>query len=278
MEILPQEQKVEAITELVAHRFRELQLEPPTKLQIERLIKSAIAKYEANFSSQTLSKLTPETIAQIDLLLTTDEATETEKEESEKLHPGKLKASDFAFLKTDPGAVGLDSFLTEIKKLKLIRTVGLPADLFSETSTKLVKTYRQRAATESPNDIRRHKDAIRYTLMAAFCIQRSQEITDSLIEILTTIIKRIDNRAEKRINQELIEEFKKVSGKTGLLYRIAEVSIAEPNGIIQQVIFPVVSLKTLKDLVAEYKGTGLAYRTHLGSFSTKNQLFQSSLF
>ncbi len=150
-EILPQEQKVEAITELVAHRFRELQLEPPTKLQIERSSQSARAKYEANFCSQTLSKLTPETIAQIDLLLTTDEATETEKEESEKLHPEKLKASDFAFLKTAPGAVGLDSFLTEIKKLKLIRTVGLPADLFSETSTKLVKTYRQRAATESPN-------------------------------------------------------------------------------------------------------------------------------
>ncbi len=96
--------------------------------------------------------------------------------------------------------------------------------------------------------------------MAAFCIQRAQEITDSLIEILTTIIKRIDNRAEKRINQELIDEFKKVSGKTGLLYRIAEVSIAEPSGTIEQVIFPVVSLKTLKDLVAEYKGTGLAYK------------------
>ncbi len=96
--------------------------------------------------------------------------------------------------------------------------------------------------------------------MAAFCVQRAQEITDSLIEILTTIIKRIDNRAEKRINQELIEEFKKVSGKTGLLYRIAEVSIAEPSGVIEQVIFPVVSLKTLKDLVAEYTGTGLAYK------------------
>ena len=87
--------------------------------------------------------------------------------------------------------------------------------------------------------------------MAAFCIQRSQEITDSLIEILTTIIKRIDNRAEKRINQELIDEFKKVSGKAHLLYRIAEVSIAQPSGTIEGVIFPVVSLKTLKDLVAD---------------------------
>ncbi len=118
-EILPQEQKVEAITELVYHRFRELQLEPPTKLQIERLIKSAIAKYEADFCHRTLSKLTSETIAQIDFLLTTDEASETEKEESEKLPPGKLKTSDFAFLKTDPGAVGLDSFLTEMNVTKI---------------------------------------------------------------------------------------------------------------------------------------------------------------
>ena len=259
-EILPNERRLEAITEIVTRRWRELQLESPTTQRVERLIKSAITKHEANFCSQTLSKLTPKAISQIDLLLTTDEVTETENSESEKLHPGNLKASDFAILKTDPGAVGLDSFLTEIKKLKLIRTIGLPADLFGETNQKLVKTYRQRAATESPSDIRRHKDAIRYTLMTAFCIQRSQEITDSLIEILTTIIKRIDNKAEKRINQELIEEFKRVSGKTGLLYRIAEVSIAEPNGIIEQVIFPVVSLKTLKDLLAEYKGTGLAYK------------------
>ena len=62
------------------------------------------------------------------------------------------------------------------------------------------------------------------------------------------------------VNQQLIDEFKKVSGKTGLLFRIAEVAIAEPNGIIEQVIFPVVSRQTLKNLVAEYKATSTAYR------------------
>ncbi len=259
-EILPNEQKFEAIREIVAQRWRELQIEPPTTLQVERLIRSAIAKHEANFCNQTFSQLTPEMIEQIDILLTTDETTETENEELKKLPSGKLKTSDFAFLKTDPGAVGLGSFLTEIEKLKLIRTVGLPTDLFGETSQKLVKIYRQRATTESPYDIRRHPPAIRYTLMAAFCIQRSQEITDNLIELLIQIIHRLDSRAEKRINQQLIEEFKKVSGKTGLLFRIAEVAIAEPSGIIEQVIFPVVSRQTLKDLVAEYKATGTAYR------------------
>ena len=259
-EILPNEQKFEAITEIVALRWRELQIEPPTKGQVERLIRSAIAKHEANFCHQTFSKLTPETILKIDILLNTDQTTETQDEKSETLPAGKIKMSDFAFLKTDPGAVGLESFLTEISKLKLIRTVGLSVDLFDESSPKLVKIYRQRAATESPYDIRKHPPAIRYTLMAAFCLQRSQEITDNLIELLIQIIHRLDSRAEKRINQELIDEFKKVSGKTGLLFRIAEAAIAEPRGVIEQVIFPVVSLKTLKDLVAEYKATGLAYK------------------
>lgn len=49
LEILPNERKLEAITEIVTVRWRELQLESPTTLQVERLIKSAIAKYEANF-------------------------------------------------------------------------------------------------------------------------------------------------------------------------------------------------------------------------------------
>lgn len=68
-EILADEQKNEAITEFVYQRFRELQLEPPTKLQVERLIKSAIAKDEADCCQHTLNKLTPENIEQLQKLL-----------------------------------------------------------------------------------------------------------------------------------------------------------------------------------------------------------------
>ncbi len=225
-EILPSEQKFESLQEFVRQRWRELQIEPPTPGRVERLIRSAITKHEANFCNQTLDKLTPDIIEQIDILITTEEPDSTENASSEKLQPGKLKTSDFAFLKTDPGPVGLGSFLSEIDKLKRIRAVGLPPDLFRGISPKLVKTYRHRAATETPYLLRQHPPAIRYTLMAAFCIQRSQEITDNLIELLIQIIHRIDTRAIRRINQELIDEFKAVSGKTGLLFRIAEAAIA----------------------------------------------------
>ena len=98
--------------------------------------------------------------------------------------------------------------------------------------------------------------------MAAFFVQRSTEITDNLIELLINIIKRISTRAQRRIDQELVADFKLVTGKTNILFRIAEVAVASPEGIIEKVIYPVVSQKTLKDLVAEYKATGIAYRLH----------------
>ena len=256
-EIIPNEQKIESITEIVAQRFRELQIESPTPYRVERLIRHALAVWETQLCNQILSQLTPTIREQIEILLTTEDTTKTE---DESLSGGQLKSSDFAFLKTDPGPVGLDSFLTEIEKLKRIRTVGLPVDLFKGISTKLIQKYRQRAATESPYDLRQHPEPIRYTLMAAFCLKRTQEITDNLIEILNSIIQRIGTRAEKRINKELVNDFKLVTGKTNILFRIAEVAVAQPDGVIQTVLYPVVSQQTLKDLVQEYKSTGTAYR------------------
>ncbi len=152
-EVIQSEQRIEPISDLVYQRFRELQIEPPTTGRVERLVRSAIASYETDFCQQTLNKLTPENVEQIDFLLSTDDTEEPENASSVEQSGKKIKMSDFAFLKTDPGAVGVESFLTEIEKLKLIRTAGLAANLFGETSPKLVKTYRQRAATESPYDL-----------------------------------------------------------------------------------------------------------------------------
>jgi TnpA family transposase len=183
-EVLPHEQKFESLVESVYQRWRELQIEPPTSGRIERLIRSAISQYESEFCYHTLSVLSKENLAEIDILLITEHSLNAE----EKQDSLKLKTSDFAFLKTDPGPVGLESFLTEIEKLKRIRGIG------------------------------------------------------------------------RRINKELVSDFKEVTGKNNILFRIAEVAVAEPSGVIEKVIYPVVSQKTLRDLVAEYKATGTAYR------------------
>jgi hypothetical protein len=53
---------------------------------------------------------------------------------------------------------------------------------------------------------------------------------------------------------------KRMTGKTTLLCRLAETALANPDGIIREVLFPVIDEQTLADLVKELKSTGPAYR------------------
>ena len=58
---------------------------------------------------------------------------------------------------------------------------------------------------------------------------------------------------------------KRVTGKNTLLCRLAETALANPDGIIREVLFPVVDEQTLADLVKELKSTGPAYRQHVST-------------
>jgi TnpA family transposase len=51
-----------------------------------------------------------------------------------------------------------------------------------------------------------------------------------------------------------------VAGKTRLLYRIADAALEHPDEPVREVVFPIVNEQTLRDLVAEYKAQGGAYR------------------
>jgi hypothetical protein len=73
-------------------------------------------------------------------------------------------------------------------------------------------------------------------------------------------VHRIGARAERKVTQELVSEFRKVAGKETLLFRLAEAAIARPDDTVRAVVYPVAGKKTLRDLVAEYKSSGLAYR------------------
>jgi hypothetical protein len=86
---------------------------------------------------------------------------------------------------------------------------------------------------------------------AAFerCFLFQQEITDELTELLIQIIHRIGAMAERRVERELIGTFKRVAGKNTLLCRLAETLLLNPDGIIREVLFPVVDEQTLADLV-----------------------------
>ena len=112
------------------------------------------------------------------------------------------------------------------------------------------------AAVESPYELRRHATPLRLTLLAAFGLLRKRELTDGLVDLLLATVHRIASKAERRVEREWLDDLKRVSGKNSLLFQVAEASLSQPQGVVKEVVYPVVGEETLRDLVAEWQATG----------------------
>lgn len=110
------------------------------------------------------------------------------------------------------------------------------------------------------HELRRHPEARRLTLLAAYCWVRAQELADALAEILTEIIQHIGLRAERRVERALIRDIKRVTGKQTLLFAIATAALDRPDDTVRAVIFSLAGEQTLRDLVKEAKASGPAYQ------------------
>lgn len=257
-QVLAYDLKIESLLTAAYQRLRALKIEPPTPERLERITRSAMRTFEERFCATTVLSLSPATIERLDALIS-PEVSDTDAQAGIEESSSTL-TTPLAALKADPGRIGLDSLQKEVAKLQLLRQLCLPDKLFERVSSKVLQTYRQRVAVEPPRELRRHPAPRRYTFLAAFCWLRSQEITDNLVELLISIIHRIGARAEQRVEKELLDDFKRVSGKTGLLFRLAEAALNQPDGVVREVVYPVVGEQTLKNLVREFKSSGNAYR------------------
>ena len=251
-EVFPFGHYFEAIRDHVAQRLRHHRIEPPAAKELTRLINSASRAHEQVFCEQIAAKIPAKARLAMDKLLKTNTALETDE--------SQFRQSDFNRLKSDPGRLGLKSLLQEIEKLQSIRQIELPVGLFEHVSAKLLLQYRRRASAELAGQLRSHPPSIRYTLIAAFCHQRVQEITDNLVELLVQIVHRLRINAERRVERELIADFKRVQGKEAILYQIAKAALAQPEQSVKEVIYPIASSEKLTALVKEQESTGATYK------------------
>jgi hypothetical protein len=262
-DILDTEQRPDILRAHVLAHLHELRIEPPKPRQIDKAIASALNTYEIRFCATTLRRLTRTGLDSLDTLLQPSQPLLSAPLDDEEEISGSrvvFRVSPFHELRTDSGRAGLASILEQIAKLQRLRALNLRADLFAGVAPSLVQVYRSRAATESPSELRAHPDPIRATLLAAFCVLRSGELTDSLIDLLVQTVHKIGAKAERKVDAQLLLEFRRVEGKTRLLFRMAEAAVANPDGIVREVLFPVVGEQTLTDLLKEYKATNAAYR------------------
>ena len=254
--VVGEERQTDRLRDAVVQRCRTLRIEPPSLKRVERLVRSALHTHEERFTLALAERLSPETRTRLDELIFPG----LPLFEAADQGSGRALLHD---LREDPGRASLASVRAEASKLARVRALALPADLFAGCSPRVLRAYRQRVGAEETHELRRHPSALRLTLLAAFCHGRGQEITDGLVDLLIDTVQRISARAEQRVERELIADLKRVSGKHGLLFQLAEAALANPEGRVCEVLFPVVGESTLRDLVREWKATGPVYRQQL---------------
>lgn len=164
--VLPREQDADAMREAFYDKCRELKLEPPSEGRVGRLLAPARGRFEAGFFSSVFAALPDGTIVGLDALLTSGDEGDGASDDGGSTALWDRRRSVVGWLKADPGRVGLESALEEVEKLRRVREIGVPEGLFNGLSPKVLKAYRQRAATERPGELGAHPPEVRATLLA----------------------------------------------------------------------------------------------------------------
>ncbi|MET7931065.1 Tn3 family transposase [Streptomyces sp. NPDC005349] len=244
-EVCPVEMVEDRQREALLVECRTRKIEPPGPTRVEKVLVAARGRWERAFCARTIERLGP--VGRVGLLALVAEGND----EGTTL---------LAALKRDPGAVGLDALLMEILKLTSVRELGLPKGLFADCSEKLVAAWRARAIKMYPSDFRDTSEDVRITLLAALCSSRQAEITDALADLLIALVHKINARAERRVEKQLTAELRKVRGKEGILFKLAEAAVGKPDEVVRRALYPVVGEKTLKALVAEAKANEKVFK------------------
>ena len=164
-----------------------------------------------------------------------------------------------SFIKSDPGRASLETVLSEIEKLKIVRGTGLPDNLIAGISSSRLKPLYLRAGTESAWDFKRHPEYISLSLLALLCLKRRGEIIDALGDLIIQLVHKIKKRAEKKVGLRLVKDAKEVHGKQRILYKIADAAVNNPDGVISDVLFDIVDKETLNAIITEYQTQGPGY-------------------
>lgn len=120
--------------ELLA-RCRVEPIEPPTAGRVDRIVQSALHRGEELLLEQVVARVPMAVRSRILDLIAADGDEELE---------GGTGTTEPASIRSEPGNVSLNTMLTEIAKLRTVRAVGLPAEVFAGMTPKVVAGWRAR--------------------------------------------------------------------------------------------------------------------------------------
>jgi TnpA family transposase len=258
-EVCPSELNDVRQKEALLARCRAQRIEPPGRT--DRIINSANTAADERFIAATVLRLRqgPGVVDALDAIIAPRHDAQDEADAADG-----AQRSFFTELKADPGKLGLETLLAEITKLMRVRAVGLPLDLFTDVPERRIEVWKNRALVEYPSTLRRdHTPEVRLTLLAVLCWCRLTEITDLLIQLFVDLVNKINTRAERRVDKAQMQEFKRVSNKETVLFKLVRAALEHPDEKVRQALWPVVGEDTLRDLAAEAEASESRRRTQI---------------
>jgi len=258
------ERRPERVRAALLARCRAEHLESPAPARVERMVARALYRAEEAQFSRVADRLPAPVAHRLRALITDIGATTDGGADVDDAPDGDRTGAGRArlgWLKSDVGAVGLEGMLDEVEMLLAVRSVGLPPDVFVDVDPRVLAGWRAQAMVETPSHLRAYPNLAKtLTLLAALVSCREREITDALVDVLIATVHRVGARAERKVTEELVNAFKRVTGKENILFAIA--AVAAPDDPVRQVVFPAVSggEATLRELVHEYKTKGPVYQ------------------
>ncbi|ARE42288.1 Mobile element protein (plasmid) [Rhodovulum sp. P5] len=245
--VLPTAPNQATLDAVITERFLSNRMIRPKAKAEANLLARAERRFERIVFARISERLADDQRARLDALLETEGGF-----------------SPFAEVARSSGAASVENVLKTVERLEAVRAVGLDRSILEDVHPDIVERFRLRAGSEDAWDMRRHPDETRYALLFCFLVPREAELTDELGDLLISITHKISARAETKVIKELVAEYRKVEGKTALLFKMAIAANADPDGRVRDVIFPAVGQKTISDLAAEYhaENPSFSYRVH----------------
>ncbi len=245
--VLPTAPNQAALDAAITEWFLSMRMIRPKAKAVANLVARAERLFERIVFARIAGRLVDDQRACLDALLETEDGF-----------------SPFAEVSRSSGAASVENVLKTVERLETVRALGLGNVILADVHPDFVERYRLRAGTEDAWDMRRHPETTRYALLCCFLIPREAELSDELGDLLISITHKISARAETKVIKELVAEYRKVEGKTALLFKMAIAANADPDGRVRDVIFPAVGQKTISDLAAEYhaENPSFSYRVH----------------
>ena len=259
--VLPEEYRPSHIKVLFYAQLRTERIEPPSQQEMDRVIASAITQYQSAFFERTYAKLPQVSRLRLRNLLSEASSWTEQMSGYPLLHEMKL----------GPGAADVKHIRRVGERLKYLQAIELPKDLFEGIPMKYLRQYQRQVSVDSPSHLLRREEnqpGQMYTLLATFCWVRQREVTDDLVDLLIRVLKDIKVRAEHKEEKRVLNDFIRLDGKQQLLFNLSEAMLAHPDGIIKEILYPIVGEARLKALVEEAKQTGSfrrAVQTRIGS-------------